>query len=151
MWTNEFYWGYIQEFRREVTYRNTNDSKTGILLWVATYKIWVALACYIVCRQFNRLESVLSKCLSWPKLLPGSSTGFCFFQAAGKVSQTLLHLGFSETDSQQYLLLSLGREGPSESCKFQELPEAILCCLPSVVRWNVFNLGGNYYTFFCKP
>lgn len=83
------------------------------------------------------------------KLLPGISTDFCFFQAAGRVSQTLLQLGFSETDSQQYLLLSLGREGPSESSKFQELPEAILCCLPFVVRWNVFNLGGNY-TFFCK-
>lgn len=72
----------------------------------------------------QQTRECLSKGLSWSKPLPGSSAGFGFFPEATLVSESL-QLGsseillcvLSESDSQQSLtlLLTLGREGPSES------------------------------------
>lgn len=63
--------------------------------------------------------------LSWSKLLPDSSAGFCFFQAAGLVSESSLQLGRSGSDSQQLGLPALGKKRLRESGQFLELPEAI--------------------------
>lgn len=42
------------------------------------------------CRKLNRLESILSRHLSWSKPLLGSSGGSCLFQAAGLVWESSL-------------------------------------------------------------
>lgn len=47
-------------------------------------------------------------------------------------------------NSHQSLLFILGREGSSESDQFQGLPEAILGCLPSILR--SFSAGSNVST-----
>lgn len=92
------------------------------------------------CRQLNRLKSVLPRCLSWSKPLPGSSAGVCFFQGAGLVSGSSLQLGLCE--SLCNFMASSGREGPSESHLFGGFSEAIIGCLPFRLRsfpagWNV--------------
>lgn len=50
-----------------------------------------------------------------------------------------------QSNSHQSLLFILGREGPSESDQFQGLPEAILGCLPSILRH--FSAGSNVSTW----
>lgn len=59
----------------------------------------------------NRLESALSRCLSWSKVLPGSLAGFCFFWV-------LL------SESLRLECASADREGLSDSGPFQGVPEA---------------------------
>lgn len=103
-WTNEFYWGYLQEHRWRVTHRSRNVSKTAASLkptpaWVTAQKCWEPGAYCTGCRQLNRMESVLSWWLSWSEPLPGTKAALCFFQAARLVwlsQQSLLfyiHLG----------------------------------------------------------
>ena len=72
---------------------------------------------------------------------PGASVGLNLFQVVALISQSSLQLCFSESDSQQSLLFTLGREGPSESGQFQGLPEAILSHLLS---YGAFLLGGIF-------
>jgi len=68
----------------------------------------------------------------------GSSVGFCFFQAAGLVSESSLQLTShqSRRDSQLLLLVLAGGGRGSESGQFQGLPGAIFCwcCLPPCLR-----------------
>jgi len=82
------------------------------------------------CRQLNRLDSVLpkgtlvkttSRCLVWFPLLPRSWSDLRVFFAAYLLWEWL---------SACWLASSV-REEPSESGRFQGLPEAILSCLPS--------------------
>ena len=120
-------------------YRRRNGSKTAtwpkpIPAWVTAYKIWKPEAHCTACRQLNCLESVLSRCLSWSKPLPGNSDSFSFFQTSGLVSGSLqLSFLLSKGDSQSFIIYS-EREGPSESGQFQGFPEGILSCVLSCLR-----------------
>ena len=81
--------------------------------------------------HWSTLHSQQAGCrvyLSWSKPLPGSSSGFWFCQAAGVVAPELVWQGLSA------FIAYSGREGPSESGQFQELPEAILSCSLSCFR-----------------
>ena len=74
-------------------------------------------------------------CLSWSKPIPGSSKGFCFFQAASLVSTRSVQRGFSESDAQPSLVFPLVRVEPSESAHFQELPQAVFTfCLKASLQ-----------------
>jgi hypothetical protein len=67
---------------------------------------------------------------------------FCFFGAAGLVSESSLQLGLSECAAQQLSLFTVGKRRATESGQFQRFPEAVLSCLPSGLRsfptgWDV--------------
>lgn len=52
-----------------VTYRNINNSKTAaatkpIPAWVTAYKSWEPGAPFTACKQLNRPESVVPRCLT---------------------------------------------------------------------------------------
>ena len=93
-----------------VTYRSRNDSDCCISKThssTAHTQSWERGAGCTACRQLNRLESVLSRFLSWSEpLLPGIWAGVFFFQAAGLVWESSLQLGSAlprETLSFYYL------------------------------------------------
>lgn len=71
------------------------------------------------------------KAAPWLLLLPGGWPGvlLCHLAPTKRVTH------------QQSVLFTLGREEPRKSGQFQELPEPVLSCLPSVQRrfcedWN---------------
>lgn len=127
-----------------MTYRNTCDRLlTGAetnkaLAFVTAHKLSHCTACSELCR----LDSVL----------PGASVNLKLFQAAWLLisasfkklvwSQSLLcHLAYLRGTLSFHCLLCWER-GPSESRKFQVLPDIVFSCLPSCLSsfpagWNV--------------
>lgn len=71
--------------------------------------------------------------LQLSKPLAASSSGFCFFQAAALKSESPCSVT-SMRDSFAAFTGCPGREGPGESGWLQELPEAIMSCLASLLR-----------------
>lgn len=110
--------------------------------------------------QPNRLKSVLCMCLNCSNPLPGSLAGVsscrelvcsqnhCTFLALSEslcsLAESFLELSFPPLRGtlKFYCLLC---KGFSESVWFQELVEAILCCLPSCLR--NFPAGQNVLFF----
>lgn len=75
-----------------VTYSRRNVSKTAassrpIPTWMTAHKSW----------KLNRLESVITRYLSWCKALLGSSVNHCFLEAADWISESCLHPDLSES------------------------------------------------------
>ena len=133
---HEFYWGHLRECGWRVTYRNRNDSKTAASPQHGdSSKRWEPGAHCTACMQLNRLESVLSRCFSLSKPLPGSLAGLNLFHTL-----VCLRVLFAAW------LVSSGREGPSESSQFQELPEAILSCFKELLsKVACFGLRGSCF------
>lgn len=104
--------------------------------------IWETRSTCTACGQFNRLESVFSRYLSWSKPLPGNSVGFCFFLAVGLMLEISLQPGLSEIYSQQPLLFTLARRGPNESGQFQGLP--IIKIMPALNNSHPIDLWGIF-------
>lgn len=84
--------GYLQDYGGGATCRTRSDrdnciNKAPTTAWVKIHKAWKLGAHRSVCRQLNRLLSVLSLWLSGSKYLPGSSANVCFFGAANLISR----------------------------------------------------------------
>ena len=84
--------------------------------------------------------------------LPDSLAGACSFQDAGHLCR-FASLGLRRTLS--FYCSYSGREGPSETVQFQGLPEGVLDCLISCLRFfcrmECFNLKENHYTIPLPP
>lgn len=63
--------------------------------------------------------------------------------------RVLSKLGLCKRHSQHSLLFTVGKKWSSESGNFQGVPEAILNCLPSVLKDGMFQSGGNIIS--CPP
>ena len=117
---------------------------TGI--WVRDYSQewkWLKENCIIKAHP-----SMVTTHKIWTLLLSASFSGWssirAFFEACLVWESSLKLNSFWERLSA--LIAYSGREGPSESVKFQGLPEAILNCLPSCLKrspvgWTVSILG----------
>lgn len=109
---------------------------------------WEPGAHWIACRQLSRLENVLSSCLiglsllqtallvSAPKKLVWSQSLPC------SLPESLLSSAELFWERISAFITYSGREGHSEFCPFQGLPEAFLSCLSPCLksfpaRWNV--------------
>jgi hypothetical protein len=84
--------GYLQAQKRyEYSYiTEAHHQHEWQLTKVGTWSTLLSL------QSDQQLESVLFRCHSWSEPLPGSSGGFCIFQAADLVSESTLLLLFSE-------------------------------------------------------
>lgn len=100
-----------------VTYMNRKDSKTAVSpkfipVWVTDHRNWKPGPHCMIFWQLSRLESVLSMWLSRDSFRKlgcsfsslGHLSDHCFFLVVGLFSQSL-HLGLSENNSHQFLLL----------------------------------------------
>ena len=127
-----------------VTYRSRNDSKTAASQ-ISTQHGWQLTnwSTLHTLQELNRLEMVLSWCLSWSKPLVGTSAGFCFFREL-PWSESLL---WSFAAQLFFLLEGLsasvaysGRERLSECGQVQGLPEVSVI---SLLSFRNFPAGCN--------
>lgn len=131
-WTNEFYWSYLQKYGWWITYRSRNYSKTAASpkpspAWVTAHRA-VNLEHTAQSAGWSagwRVSSpgASSRQFYWCLLLQGSLSGLRVFFAVWLVWEGLLAVFFAYSD----------RVRPSESGKFQELPETILNCVPCYI------------------
>lgn len=98
-------------------------------VWVTDCWSWKPGAYCTPCRQLNKVESVLSKHLVW-SLLPARSWLVTASSGQLSLSDNITPLG-----SPYRLYICLRREGPSVSCQFQELPEAWIVYLLSLMSF----------------
>jgi hypothetical protein len=96
----------------------------------------------------QHVEESPCRCLSWSKT--SSRQGCWFLLLPGSWSGIRVFFALSEKGLSAFVAY-FDREGPGRSTQFQELPEAILSCLPSCLKsfptgMACFNLPGNCYT-----
>lgn len=126
-----------------VTYRSWTDLKKASSpdpssTVVIVHKSWEPGPHCTSGRKLYGLYNVLSKCLSWSKLLSGSWSCFSL-----RCTLACLRLFTSFTAYS-------GKEGSSESAQFRGLPGAILSSLPPCLKsfltgWNVSTSEENCY------
>ena len=120
--------GYLQE-QKWLKGSSITKAHPG---WVTAHKSWDGAPC-TTCNQLNRLDSVLSRCLSWSNFFQAAQ--LVFDSSKQLVSESSLELSFILSwEGLSAFIVYSRRAGPSESGQFQGLPETILWCLASCFK-----------------